>query len=67
MGKTTFIRNLTSSFKVVNGGKVHDGSSTTLSQFQADPESLRTVLEPMDIPESSRRLMISIQVCGSAD
>jgi hypothetical protein len=62
LGKTTFINNLTSSFRVVNGGRVQDGSSTTLSQFQADPDSLRTVLEPMDIPESSRRLMISIQV-----
>lgn len=62
LGKTTFIQNLTSSFRVVNGGRVQDGSCTTLSQFQADPDSLRTVLEPMDIPESSRRLMISIQV-----
>ncbi|KAF6251737.1 Septin-domain-containing protein [Scenedesmus sp. NREL 46B-D3] len=61
LGKTTFIQNLTSSFKIVNGGGVQDGSCTTLSQFQADPDSLRTVLEPMEIPESSRRLMISIQ------
>jgi septin family protein len=65
LGKTTFIQNLTSSFRVVNGARVQDGSCTTLSQFQADPDSLRTVLEPMDIPESSRRLMISIQVCSS--
>jgi hypothetical protein len=65
LGKTTFIQNLTSSFRVVNGARVQDGSCTTLSQFQADPESLRTVLEPMDIPESSRRLMISIQVSFS--
>ncbi|KAF6246111.1 Septin-domain-containing protein [Scenedesmus sp. NREL 46B-D3] len=61
LGKTTFIQNLTSSFRIVNGGGVQDGSCTTLSQFQADPDSLRTVLEPMEIPESSRRLMISIQ------
>jgi len=51
-----------SSFKVNNSIKVQDGSATTLSQFQADPDGLRTVLEAMDIPESSRRLMISIQV-----
>ncbi|KAF8067209.1 glpF [Scenedesmus sp. PABB004] len=61
LGKTTFIHNLTSSFKVLNGGRVADGSSTTLSQFAADPDSLKTVLEPMEIPESSRRLMITIQ------
>lgn len=62
LGKTTFISNLVSSFKVANVAKVQDGSATTLSQFQADPDSLRTVLESMDIPESSRKLMISIQV-----
>lgn len=61
LGKTTFINNLVSSFKVNNSIKVQDGSATTLSQFQADPDGLRTVLEAMDIPESSRRLMISIQ------
>lgn len=32
-----------------------------MEQFQADPDSLRTVLEPMDIPESSRRLIVAIQ------
>jgi hypothetical protein len=47
---------------VSNSNPVQDGSATTLSQFQADPDGLRTVLAPMDIPESSRRLMISIQV-----
>jgi septin family protein len=62
LGKTTFINNLTSSFKVSNSNPVQDGSATTLSQFQADPDGLRTVLAPMDIPESSRRLMISVQV-----
>lgn len=51
-----------SSFKVANANPVQDGSATTLSQFQADPDGLRTVLAPMDIPESSRKLMISVQV-----
>lgn len=62
MGKTTFISNLISNFKVANSACVRDGSSTTLSQLQADPDSLRTELEPMTVPECSRRVIISIQV-----
>jgi septin family protein len=62
LGKTTFINNLVSSFKVVSAHKVQDGSATSLHQFTADPASLRTVLEPLDIPESSRRLLVTIQV-----
>jgi hypothetical protein len=61
LGKTTFIKNLTQSYEV-EGKQAHDGSSTSLNDFQADPYCLRTVLQPMDIPESSRRLMVSIQV-----
>ena len=61
LGKTTFIKNLTANYGI-HGEPAHDGSSTSLKQFQSDPYALRTVLEPMDIPESSRRLMMSVQV-----
>jgi hypothetical protein len=64
LGKTTFIKNLTSNYEI-HGEPAHDGSSTSLKQFQSDPYALRTVLEPMDIPESSRRLMMSLQVSPS--
>jgi len=60
LGKTTFIKNLTANYDI-HGEPAHDGSSTSLKQFQSDPYALRTVLEPMDIPESSRRLMMSVQ------
>jgi hypothetical protein len=32
--------------------------------MQASPESLRTFLEPMDIPEAGRRLHVTVQVSG---
>ncbi|KAF6251736.1 hypothetical protein COO60DRAFT_592665 [Scenedesmus sp. NREL 46B-D3] len=60
LGKTTFINNAISSYEVANPARNQDGS-TSLSQFQADPHSLRTVLEPMMVPECSRRVIISIQ------
>jgi hypothetical protein len=63
LGKTSFINNLISSFAVTKHGKQNDGCATSMVRFQADPASLRTVLEPMDIPESSRRLIIALQVC----
>jgi hypothetical protein len=62
LGKTTFIKNLTGSYQVLDAN-VHDGSTTTLKQFHSDPYSLRTLLAPMEVPESSRRLILSIQVC----
>jgi hypothetical protein len=35
-----------------------------LHLLQAQPESLRTFLEPMDIPEAGRRLHVTVQVNG---
>jgi len=32
---------------------------------QANPEALRTFLEPMDIPEAGRRLHVTVQVGGN--
>ena len=61
LGKTTFIKNLSSNYQVLDPN-VHDGSSTSLKQFHSDPYSLRTLLAPMEVPESSRRLILSIQV-----
>lgn len=61
LGKTTFIENMTRSYNVVSGS-VEKVSSTPLALFESDPSSLRTVLAPMTVPESSRRLLISIQV-----
>lgn len=60
--KTTFIYNLASGFKVVHPGMAHVDAATTMRQFKADPSSLRTVLEPLDMPECNTRLQISIQV-----
>jgi hypothetical protein len=37
-------------------------SVQSLCYPQSNPESLRTFLEPMDIPEAGRRLHIAIQV-----
>lgn len=62
LGKTTFIENLTSSFKLAIAGPPNDGAATSMQQFSSNPTSLRTVLEPMDISECSRRLYIAIQV-----
>ncbi|WIA12746.1 hypothetical protein OEZ85_006381 [Tetradesmus obliquus] len=61
LGKTTFINNLISSYAVSTPARIQDSNTTTLSQFQGDSESLRTVLEPMMVPECSRRVIISIQ------
>jgi hypothetical protein len=62
LGKTTFTNNLISSYAISKPACNQDGTTTTLSQFQGDSESLRTVLEPMMVPECSRRVIISIQV-----
>jgi septin family protein len=61
LGKTTFIRNLTRNYNV-SGDFGKDGGATSLSEFQFNPLALRTELEPMEIPESSRRLIMTIQV-----
>lgn len=60
LGKTTFIHNLTDSYSV-KAAAAADGSTTSLATFQTSPESLRTLLEPMDIPEAGRRLHVTIQ------
>jgi hypothetical protein len=62
LGKTTFISNITNSYKMQHAGRL-DGGATLLSHFMAEPDSLRTVLAPMAVPECSRRVRISIQVC----
>ncbi|KAF6263399.1 Septin-domain-containing protein [Scenedesmus sp. NREL 46B-D3] len=59
LGKTTFINNLVSSY--VTTGKTHDGSSTSLADFQSDPDRLKTVLEPMEVREAGRRLHVTVQ------
>eukprot|EP00878_Enallax_costatus_P014348 GHUV01015008.1.p1 GENE.GHUV01015008.1~~GHUV01015008.1.p1 ORF type:complete len:461 (+),score=142.02 GHUV01015008.1:140-1522(+) len=60
LGKTTFIRNLVSSYKTQKA-QPSDGSSTSLAQFQSDPESLKTIVEPMEVREAGRRLHVTIQ------
>ncbi|WIA23940.1 hypothetical protein OEZ85_013580 [Tetradesmus obliquus] len=60
LGKTTFINNLVSSYRTTRG-QPHDGSTTSLSAFQADPDSLKTVLEPMEVSEAGRRLHVTVQ------
>jgi hypothetical protein len=62
LGKTTFIKNLTSSFTVTKAPADSKDVFTNLSTFIEEAESLKTVLEPMEIPESSRRLLVSFQV-----
>uniref|UniRef100_A0A383VIX7 Septin-type G domain-containing protein n=2 Tax=Tetradesmus obliquus TaxID=3088 RepID=A0A383VIX7_TETOB len=59
LGKTTFINNLVSSYTTT--GKTHDGSSTSLADFQSDPDRLKTVLEPMEVREAGRRLHVTVQ------
>ena len=61
LGKTTFIKNLTRNYDVA-GDYGSDGGATSLKEFQSNPLALRTELEPMEITESSRRLMMTIQV-----
>lgn len=63
MGKTTFIYNLVSGFKVQNPGRAHMEGATTMVQFKTDPNGLRTVLAPLEMPESNERVQISVQVC----
>lgn len=62
MGKSTFIYNLVSGFKVQNPGRAHMQGATTMVQFKTDPNGLRTVLAPLDMPESNERVQISVQV-----
>lgn len=62
MGKSTFVYNLVSGFKVLHPGRAHVEEATTMRQFKEDPSSLRTVLAPLDMPESNNRLIITIQV-----
>lgn len=62
LGKSTFIYNLLSGFKIVTPGRAHIEGPTTMKQFKSDPNSLRTVMEPMEHPDSNTRLHISIQV-----
>lgn len=62
LGKSTFVYNLVSGFKVLHPGRAHVEEATTMRQFKEDPSSLRTVLAPLDMPESNNRLIITIQV-----
>jgi hypothetical protein len=64
LGKTTFIYNLVSGFKVQNPGRAHMEGATTMVQFKTDPNGLRTVLAPLEMPESNERVQISVQVGG---
>lgn len=59
LGKTTFIRNLVASFSATT--KPHDGTSTSLADFMANPQKLTTRLAPMDIVKAGRRLHLSVQ------
>lgn len=65
LGKTTFIRQFLRSY-VENGAPVvqgeHDGSSTSLEQFERDPDSLRIQLGPIPIPGQPLRLTVALQV-----
>lgn len=62
VGKSTFIHNLVSGFKVAQPGSVNREGGTTMKQFKADPNSLLTVLAPLDAPDSNQRLHITVQV-----
>ena len=62
LGKTTFVYNLVSGFKVLQPGRAHLSETTTMTQFKSDPNSLRTVLAPLEMPDSGNRLIITIQV-----
>lgn len=60
LGKTTFIHNLVNSYKTQKA-QPSDGSSTSLAQFQSDPDSLKTILDPMEVREAGRRLHVTVQ------
>lgn len=62
VGKSTFIHNLVSGFKVVQPGSVDKEGATTMQQFKANPNSLLTVLAPLDAPDTNQRLHITVQV-----
>jgi ABC-type thiamine transport system ATPase subunit len=62
VGKSTFIHNLVSGFKVTQPGSEDKEGATTMKQFKADPNSLLTVLAPLDATDSNQRLHITVQV-----
>jgi ABC-type thiamine transport system ATPase subunit len=62
VGKSTFIHNLVSGFKVVQPGSVGREGATTMQQFKANRNSLLTMLAPLDAPDTNQRLHITVQV-----
>lgn len=62
LGKASFAANFAAGLGDAQLRRGADGGGSSADDFRRDPQALCTLLSPIDIPQASRRLHISIQV-----